>query len=216
MRRSRRPARRRRTRRAVLTTASDSVAAEQRHHVGLRQRHDEHRRIVARHVLHEPAALDHEAHRVLERQHTREVGGDVLAEAVADERVGRDAPRHPLAGECDRRDEHRRQRSRGVPQLDVIPIDRDQRGEVEPDGVAHDVEAVAERGVEDVEAIVEAGRHPDVLRATAGEHERHTGRDVGRPVRWPCGRGPCRATGRRRRRRRWRPRCDGDASRGVR
>jgi hypothetical protein len=60
-----------------------------------------------------------------------------------------------------------------VAQHGVVPADRDERGEVETDGVAHDVEALPERGVEDVEAIVEAGCHPDVLRATTGEHERH-------------------------------------------
>ena len=37
----------------------------------------------------------------------------------------------------------------------------------------------AERGVEDVEAFVETGRHADVLRAAAGEHEGHAGRVVG-------------------------------------
>ncbi len=67
-----------------------------------------------------------------------------------------------------------------VPQRGVVPVDGDERGEVESDGVAHDVETAAERGVEHVEAVVEPGRHPDVLRTAPREHERDTRRVVGR------------------------------------
>ena len=45
--------------------------------------------------LHVAAPRGHEPERVLEAQHAREAGCDVLADAVADHRGGLDAPVHP-------------------------------------------------------------------------------------------------------------------------
>ena len=47
---------------------------------------------AGRQPLHQPAARGHQGERVLERQHAGQVGGHVLADAVAEHRLRHDAP----------------------------------------------------------------------------------------------------------------------------
>ena len=59
--------------------------------------------------------------------------------------VGVDAPGHPLAGEGDRREEHRRQRRRRLAQRVGVGVGPQQRGEVDARALADPLDAVAHR-----------------------------------------------------------------------
>ena len=70
--------------------------AEQRAHLVGRQCDGEHRAL--RHALHHPPARCDERQGVLQREHAGQACRDILAEAVADQRLGPDSPRHPQPG----------------------------------------------------------------------------------------------------------------------
>ena len=139
----------------------------------LRQRDGEHGAADTAGFTHQPAPRHDEVERSVEREHTGEVCGDVLAEAVTDERRGRDAPGHPLPGERDGREEHRRQRGGRLAQRRTIGASRRSSGSRSmPERAWTRCDAVTHDGVEHIEPVVEAGAHPDVLRSAAREHER--------------------------------------------
>ncbi len=145
-------------------------------HIVLGQRHGEHAGVGATGPADQAAAADDERQRVLEGHDPGEVGGDVLAEAVAEQHVGLHAPRHPLPRQGHRGDEHRRQRCLDLAQCVAVAVGGEQRREVGPAEAEDLGGAVAHDVVEHVEAAVQPGAHPGVLRAAAGEHEGDTRR----------------------------------------
>ena len=96
--RCRRPGRRSTHSSSALIVATDSDGGSSGSHLGLRQRHGEHRRAGAADPVHQRGPGDDQVERVVEREHAGEVGGGVLAEAVADERARRRRPRPSTGG----------------------------------------------------------------------------------------------------------------------
>ncbi len=157
------------------------VAAEgqQRRDLRLGQRHRRHRAFGQ--AGHEPAAPDHDAHRILGREDAGQAGRDIFAQAVAQHQRGPHAARHPPLRD---RVFHREQR--GLQHLDACKLPggpgfpagcgMDQRPQVHPGLLPQDTRARIQRLPEHRAAPVESLRHADVLRAGAGEQEHHLGR----------------------------------------
>ena len=128
--------------------------------------------------LEQAPAQQHEAQRVVERHDAGQAGGGVLAHAVADERVGPHAPRHPLPGERVLDREQRRQpprrrfelrrRRRGRPAARLASMQRRRDRAPAPRQLRHRSTLVRE-----TPARARSSPCPmaDVLRAAAGEHE---------------------------------------------
>jgi hypothetical protein len=156
---------------------ASEIGSEPRLGVGARQRHGEHHPGLGM-IAHERATHLHQPQRVFERQDVREAGGDVFAEAVADHRARFDAPRSPELRQRVFDGEQRRLRDRGIQQ----PLDgpRNARrirmhhlADVEAERIAQLMRACVDVFAIDRLARVQLGAHARILRALAGQEERH-------------------------------------------
>ena len=131
---------------------------------------------AVRHLLHQPPTQRDEAQRVSERHDASQAGSHPFTDAVSDQRVRLDAPRHEQPRQRILDDEQRRLR---------VPGPREPFGVCRCDAVAG-IEQVANVGAEMrreqpgafVHGVAEYGlngvqvpRHVDVLRALPGKHE---------------------------------------------
>ncbi len=149
-----------------------------------RQGNGQHR--PPRRVLHEKAPVGDQRQGVLEREDAGQAGGDVLADAVAEQGGRPDAPAHPKLGERIRDPEKRRLGRRRL----VQPRDpllrggrrEDEIAEVHAPGALQQVGASVQLGAEHRFAVVEDAPHVRVLRPLSGEQERDRpgGRFAGR------------------------------------
>ncbi len=128
------------------------------------------------HGLHQSAPLGHQGQSVRERHHSRQVGGHVFADAVADHGLGLHAPAHPHPGEGVLHREEGRLGDRGLVDAlrglgRVLGRGEEHAAEVEAQGGLEPVAALVEVLAEEGLLLVEAPAHAHVLRALAREHE---------------------------------------------
>jgi len=142
------------------------------------------------HRLHQAAALGHDAQRVLEPEHAREAGRDVLAEAVAQHQRGPHAARHPQPRHRVLGDEQQRLRVLDAREPRVglrlrLRLRRgvQQRAQVLAEDVLEQRAAAVDLLAEHRMVAVQREAHVGVLRAAAREQEDDLGRRLGRALR---------------------------------
>ncbi len=158
------------------------VRAEQRQHLGFRQRHRQHGAGGQR--LHQLAARRDQRQGVGQRHDAGQRGRDVLADAVAEQGVGHDPPLHPQPREGVLEHEQRRlgERRLAQPVGGVLPLRRrrvrrgGRRGEQLLAQVAAEARRQQRRAAVDLGAErrlggIELGAHPGVLGALPGQEE---------------------------------------------
>ncbi len=144
-------------------------------HLALREGDGQHRPLGE--GLEEPAAARHHPEGVRKGENAGEVGGGVLAEAVADHRDRPEAPRSEELGEGQldreqgRQGEGRPEELRGGRGL-AARLREHQRAQVEALARAQDVEALVHAPAEHRFRAVQLGGHPGVLSPPAREEER--------------------------------------------
>ncbi len=133
---------------------------------------------AVRHLLDQPAACGDQTYRVLQREHARQAGGHVLADAVADHGARLDTPRLPQPGQGELHAEQRRLGEPGLPQ----PVGGRRVVRTEHQGaqvICHirveQLRAAVELGGEDTPLGVQVAGHAGILGALPGEEERDRG-----------------------------------------
>ena len=131
----------------------------------------------ARQILRQPGSDGDEVRGVFEREDAGQRGGDKLADAVAEQRRGSHAERHPEPGErvAGGKDGRLGEACFAEPRRRVFVRGEKQRAQIEAEFGAENSGAFIERGAERGFARVELRAHLRILRALAGEKKRDGG-----------------------------------------
>ena len=148
------------------------LGRQQRHQLGRGRAHRQHR--AGRQRLHQCAALGHQTHGILQRHHSRQRGGDKLADAVADQGRWLQATCLPHAGQRVLDAEGGRLRDLGLRQPLGVVTEED-AASVESDMAFERSEAFVVGGAELGHRFVDRAAHAHVLPALAREGEDECG-----------------------------------------